>query len=293
MVIPWPPGGGNDIVGRLVSDRLAKVLGQTVVVENRGGSNGVLGAEIVAKARADGYTLMFHSVTSHVVNPAVFPRLPYDTMRDFIPAAILGYSTLAIIVSPKLGVASLAELVAKVRAAPGHYNYGSFGNGSAAHLAGELFKQRLGLDMQHVPYRGGGPSVTDTINGALTMCFAGVNTAAAAIRAGLVLPLATTGARRSTMLPEVATVTELLGLADYDMGVHYAVWAPAGTPAAIVERVARECTLIMHDQSTSGPLFENGVEPMPAMNATERAERVARDARILGQVAREARLSLD
>jgi tripartite-type tricarboxylate transporter receptor subunit TctC len=293
MVIPWPPGGGNDIVGRIVSDRMGKVLGQTVVVENRGGSNGVLGAEIVAKARPDGYTLMFHSVTSHVVNPAVFPRLPYDTMRDFVPAALLGYSTLAIIISPQLGVTSLAELVARVRAAPGRYNYGSFGNGSAAHLAGELFKERLGLDMQHVPYRGGGPSVTDTINGALTMAFAGVNTAASAIRGGLVLPLATTGARRSRMLPQVATVTELLGLDDYDMGVTYAVWAPAGTPEAIVERVATECLAVMHDQTAAGPLFENGVEPMPPMTAAERAARVARDARILGQVARDSRLRLD
>ncbi|WP_431284964.1 tripartite tricarboxylate transporter substrate binding protein [Humitalea sp. 24SJ18S-53] len=293
LVIPWPPGGGNDIVGRIVAERLGQTLGRTVVVENRGGSNGVIGAEVVAKSRPDGYTLMFHSVTSHVVNPVVFPRLPYDTQRDFIPAAILGYSPLAIIVNPALGIRSLAELISRIREAPGTFNYASFGNGSAGHLAGELFKQRLGLDIVHVPYRGGGPALTDTISGAIPMNFAGTNTSASALRGGLVVALAVTGSRRSSILPDVPTVDEAAGLTGFDMGVTYAVWAPAGTPDAIVDRVAAECVKIMRDPVALAPLRENGVEALPPMNAAERAARVARETEVLTRVARESRVQID
>ncbi|MBR0654243.1 Bug family tripartite tricarboxylate transporter substrate binding protein [Plastoroseomonas arctica] len=293
MIIPWPPGGGNDIVGRIVSERLAHALSRPVVVENRGGSNGVIGAEVVAKSRPDGYTLMFHSVTSHVVNPVVYPRLPYDTERDFIAASILGYSALAIIVNPGLGIRTLPELIARIRAQPGRFNYASFGNASAGHLAGELFKQRLGLDIVHVPYRGGGPALADTISGAIPMNFSGINTAASALRGGLVVPLAVTGAERSSILPDVPTVAEAAGLPDFEMGVTYAVWAPAGTPDAIVERIAIECTAGLRDPGAQAILAQNGVEVLAPMSAAQRAARVAREAAVLGRVVRESRLTLE
>ena len=293
LVIPWPPGGGNDIVGRIMADQLSRRLGQPVIAENRGGSNGVMGAELVAKAKPDGNTLMFHSVTSHVVNPVVFPRLPYDTERDFIPAALPGYSALTIQVNPKSGITTLADLIARIRAEPGTWNYASFGNGSAAHLAGEMLKQRLGLDMVHVPYRGGGPALTDTIAGAIGINIAGINTSAGAIRAGLVLPLAVTGAHRSSMLPDIPTVAEATGLGDFEVGVTYALWLPAGTPVPIVDRIAAEAAAVMRDPAALAPLLENGVEPLPPMDAAQRAARVAHEAAVLGAVARAARLSLD
>jgi len=293
MVIPWPPGGGNDIVGRIFADQLGKRLGQPVVVENRGGSNGVLGAEIVAKARPDGNTLMFHSVTSHVVNVALYPRLPYDTFGDFIPAALPGFGMMAVQVNPRLGITSFTQLVARVRAAPGRYSYASFGNGSAAHLAGEMLKQRLGLQMEHVPYRGGAAAVTDVISGAVPINIGGINTTAAAIRGNLVTSLAVTGARRSELLPEVPTIAEVTELKDFDVGVTYALWLPAGTPMPIIDRVAAECAAIMADPAVLAPLLENGMEPLPPMDAEQRMARVRRDAELLGQVVRTARVSLE
>jgi len=293
LVIPWPPGGGNDIVGRIFADQLGRRLGQTVVVENRGGSNGVLGAEIVAQARPDGYTLMFHSVTSHVVNAALYPRLPYDTFRDFIPAAIPGYAALAIEVTPKRGIADFATLIARIRAEPGQWSYASFGNGSAAHLAGEMLKQRLGLQMDHIPYRGGAQALTDTISGVVPLNIGGINTTAAAIRAGLVLPLAVTSRGRSTMLPEVPSVAEVTGLADYDVGVTYGLWAPAGTPAPVLDRIAAVSAAIMTDPAALAPLLENGVEPLPPMDLAQRLARVREEATLLGQVVREARVSVE
>jgi len=293
LVIPWPPGGGNDIVGRIFADQLARRLGQPVVVENRGGSNGVLGAELVAQARPDGYTLMFHSVSSHVVNASLYRRLPYDTFRDFVPAAIPGFTPLAIEVTSKRGVADFQTLIARIRAEPGQWSYASFGNGSAAHLAGEMLKQRLGLQMDHIPYRGGAAALTDTISGVVPLNIGGINTTAAALRAGLVLALAVTGKGRSAMLPEVPSVAEVTGLAEFDVGVTYGLWAPAGTPAAILDRLAAVSAAIMIDPVALAPLLDNGVEPLPPMDGAQRLARVQREAALLGQVVREARVSIE
>jgi tripartite-type tricarboxylate transporter receptor subunit TctC len=293
LVIAWPPGGGNDLNGRILGERLAARLGQPVVVENRGGSNGVLGAEVVAKAKPDGYTLLYHSVTSHVVNPVVFPRLPYDTQRDFVSVAIPVVGPLTIQVSPKLGIRDLHALIAAMRAEPGRFSYGSFGNGSAAHLAGELLKQRLGLDMVHVPYRGGAQALTDTISGQLQVNIGGVNTTAAALRSGQVIALAVTSARRSIMLPEVPTVEEILGISGFDVAVVGGLWAPAATPAAIVETLAQHTYAAAQEPEVVARLRENGTEPLPPLDAEGRATLVAREAQLLGQIARSARVNLD
>ena len=293
MVVAWPPGGGNDINARILGERMGAILGRPVVVENRGGSNGVLGTDLVAKSRPDGYTLLWQSVTSHVVNPVVFPRLPYDSERDVIPVAIPVIGPLTIQVAPRLGYRRLAELIADVRARPGAFSYATFGNGSAAHLAGELLKQSLGLDMVHVPYRGGAQALTDTISGAVQVNFGGVNTTAAALRAGQVIPLAVTSARRSVMLPEVPTVEETLGFTGYDVAVIGAIWAPTGTPAAIVERVAASAQEVMADPVVRGRLLENGSEPLPPLDAAGRAALVARETALLQRVARAARVSVE
>jgi tripartite-type tricarboxylate transporter receptor subunit TctC len=293
MLIPWPPGGGNDIVGRMVADRLGAALGKPVVAENRGGSNGVMGADMVAKARPDGYTLMFHSVTSHVVNPAIFPRLPYDTDRDFIPVAIPGQTPLAVQVNLRLPIRSMTELVAHARENPGQLSYGSFGNGSGAHLAGEMLKQRLGLDIVHVPYRGGAPALSDTISGVLPMNIGGVNTTNAAIRAGLIRTLAVTSARRSGFLPDTPTVEQALGIRDFDVAVVSGLWAPAGTPEPIVDRLAEEVAAMMRDPAMQPRFMEAGVEPLPAMDARERAAFVAAQGEMLRRVVRDARITME
>jgi tripartite-type tricarboxylate transporter receptor subunit TctC len=293
LVIPWPPGGGNDIVGRIFADQMARRLGQPVVVENRGGSNGVLGAELVAQARPDGYTLMFHSVSSHVVNVALYRRLPYDTFRDFVSAAIPGFTPLAIQVTPQRGVADFQTLVARIRAEPGQWSYASFGNGSAAHLAGEMLKQRLGLQMDHIPYRGGAAALTDTIAGVVPLNIGGINTTAAALRSGLVLPLAVTGKARSTVLPQVPSVAEATGLTDFDVGLTYGLWAPAGTPAPILDRLEAVSAAIMTDSAALAPLLDDGVEPLPPMDSEQRKARVQQEAALLGQVVRDAQVSIE
>jgi tripartite-type tricarboxylate transporter receptor subunit TctC len=293
MIIPWPPGGGNDIVGRIVADRLGHALGKPVVAENRGGSNGVMGAEMVAKARPDGYTLMFHSVTSHVVNPAIFPRLPYDTDRDFIPVAVPGQTPLAVQVNLRLPINTMSDLVTHAREHPGRLSYGSFGNGSGAHLAGEMLKQRLGLDIVHVPYRGGAPALSDTISGVLPMNIGGVNTTNAAIRAGLIRTLAVTSSRRSSFIPDIPTVEETMRLADFDVAVVSGLWAPTGTPEHIVDRLADEMAAMMRDPAMQPRLMEAGVEPLPPMDARQRATFVAAQGEVLRRVVREARITLE
>lgn len=293
MIIPWPPGGGNDIVGRMVAERLSVALGKSVVPENRGGSNGVMGAEMVAKSRPDGYTLMFHSVTSHVVNPAIFPRLPYDTDRDFIPVAIPGQTPLAVQVNLRQPIHTMEELVAHARENPGRLSYGSFGNGSGAHLAGEMLKQRFGLDIVHVPYRGGAPALADTISGVLPINIGGVNTTNAAIRGGLIRTLAVTSARRSGFLPDTPTVEEALRVSDFDVAVVSGLWAPAGTPEPIVERLADEVTAMMRDPAMQPRFMEAGVEPLPPMTPSARAAFVASQGEILRRVVRDARITME
>ncbi len=204
MVIPWPPGGGADIVGRILAEPLGQALGQTVVVENRGGSNGVIGAEAVARAVPDGYTVMFHSVTSHMLNPSFFPKLPYDTFADFAMVGLVSEVPLVIVVNPSLPVKTLPDLIALARRSGSQLSFASFGAGSISQLAGELFNRQFGLKMVHVPYKGGGPALSDVLGGHVPIYFSGIGTSLAQMRAGKLRPLGVTTAARSKLLPRGA-----------------------------------------------------------------------------------------
>lgn len=291
LVVPWPPGGVNDILGRLLAERLAVEFGQPVLVENRGGSNGVLGAEAVARARPDGLTLMFHSVTSHATNPVLYARLPYDTLGDFAPVTTIAGVPMVIVVHPGARITTLAELVSRARAAPGALSYASFGNGSPSHLAGELLKQRLGIDLLHVPYRGGGPALVDTIAGRVQAYVAGVSTAVAAIEQGQVLALAVTSASRVAALPQVPTVEAAAGLPGYDLSITYGLWAPRGTPPAIIAR--------LHDAARAAlpALAERfatqGAVPSDAPTPEATAALVQRETERWGEIARRANATID
>jgi tripartite-type tricarboxylate transporter receptor subunit TctC len=237
MVVPWPPGGTNDILGRALAEPLGRVLNQHVIVDNRGGSNGVIGAEAVARAPGDGYTIMFHSITSHVTNPAVYKKLGYDTIADFTPITQIAWVPLVIVVHPSFPPRSVRELIALARSQAGQINYASFGQGSMSHLAGELLKSMAKVDIVHIPYKGGGPALIDALAGHVPVYFSSIAPSLPHIKTGRLRALAMTGTERSKQLPDVPTVAETPGLQGYDATIMYAIWAPAKTPPEIVGRL--------------------------------------------------------
>jgi tripartite-type tricarboxylate transporter receptor subunit TctC len=234
MVVPWPPGGTNDILGRALAEPLGRALNQQVIIDNRGGSNGVIGADVVARAPGDGYTIMFHSITSHVTNPAVYSKLSYDTVRDFTPITQIAWVPLVIVAHPSFPARNVRELVAIAKAQPGQVNYASFGQGSMSHLAGELLKMMAKIDIAHIPYKGGGPALIDALAGHVPVYFSSIAPSLPHLKTGRLRALGLTGSERSKQLPNVATVAETPGLKGYDATIMYAVWAPAKTPPQIV-----------------------------------------------------------
>jgi len=258
MVIPWPPGGGADIVGRILAEPLGQALGQQLVVENRGGSNGVIGAEAVARAVPDGHTIMFHSVTSHMLNPSFFPKLPYDTFTDFAPVGLVAEVPLAIVINPVLPVKTLPDLIALARKNPGQLSFASFGAGSISQLAGELFNRQFGIKMTHIPYKGGGPALVDTLGGHVPIYFSGIGTSLPQLRAGKLRALGVTTAARSKLLPDVPTVDEATGSKGYEASVMFGLFAPAKTPQAIVTRLNAETVRLLESADFQNRLANNG-----------------------------------
>jgi tripartite-type tricarboxylate transporter receptor subunit TctC len=271
MVIPWPTGGGNDILGRLLAEALTPALGQSIVVDNRGGANGLIGAEAVARAAPDGYTIMFHTVTTHLINPAFYPKVPYDTVNDFAPVSLFGEVAHVLVAHPSLAAKNVKELVALARKQPGQLSYASFGTGSSSHLSGELFNSMLGVKLTHVPYKGGGPALVDTLGGHVPLYFATIATALPSIRTNKLRALAVTTATRSRMLPEVPTVDEAGGIKGYETAVMYGVWAPAGTPEPIVNRLNTEIARILKTPAFAAKLEDQGVDRARAGTPAEMA----------------------
>jgi len=265
MVVPWPPGGTNDIVGRALAEPLGRALGQQVIVDNRGGSNGVIGAEVVARAAPDGYTLMFHSITSHATNPAVYKKLNYDTLRDFSPITLIAPVSLVIVVHPSFPPKTARELIALARARPGDVAYASFGTGSMSHLAGELLKQMAKVDLLHVPYKGGGPALVDTLAGHVPVYFSSVAPSLPHIKAGKLRALAVTAGKRTPQLPDVPAVAETPGMKDYDAVILYGTWAAGRTSRDVVSRLNSEIVKILRTPGFRTRLEELGLgEPSPS-----------------------------
>jgi tripartite-type tricarboxylate transporter receptor subunit TctC len=237
MVVPWPPGGANDILGRELAEHMTRLLGQQVVVDNRGGANGVIGAELVARAVPDGYTFMMHSLTSHATNPSIFRKLNYETFNDFATVTQVASVPLMIVVHPSFPAKTVRELVQLAKAKPGSISYASFGTGSMSHLAGEMLNVMAKIETTHVPYKGGGPALIDTVAGQVPVYYAGVTTALSNVQAGRLRAVAVTGATRSKPLPNVPTVAETPELKGYEASVTYAVWLPAKTSPEIISRL--------------------------------------------------------
>ena len=234
LIIPFPPGGSNDVVGRMIATKLSEQLGKQVVVDNRAGAGGVVGTELAAKAANDGYTLQIVSI-AHAVNPWLY-KLPYDPIKSFAPISILASGPNVVAANPGLPVSSISELIALAKQKPGQVQYASAGVGSFQHLGGELFKLEAGVDMLHVPFKGGGPAMIDVIGGHTKLLFSSLVQTTPHIRSGKLKALAVGGSKRSQVLPDVPTVAEA-GVPTYEAVNWWGVVAPAGTPAPIIERL--------------------------------------------------------
>jgi tripartite-type tricarboxylate transporter receptor subunit TctC len=234
LIIPFPPGGSNDVVGRMIATQLSERLGKQVVVDNRGGAGGVIGTEITANAPKDGYTLQVISL-AHAVNPWLY-KLPYDPIKSFTPISILASGPNVLAINPSLPVNSVKELVALAKQKPGELQYASAGVGSFQHLGGELFKLEAGVDMLHVPFKGGGPAMIDVIGGHTKLLFSSLVQTTPHIRSGKLKPLGTGGSKRNAVLPDVPTIAEA-GVPGYEAVNWWGVVAPAGTPAPVIARL--------------------------------------------------------
>lgn len=259
LLVPFPPGGGADAVGRLVGQRLAAMWGQPVVIDNRPGASTMIASEVVARSAPDGYTLVL-SVTNHSSNPAMFARVPYDTVKDFTPIIMMGSAPAVLVTNPQLPVRSTRELIALMREKPGKLSYGSAGNGSIGHMAGELFKQMARVDMVHVPYKGTGPAELDLIGGQIEVMFTGVVTGAPQIRGGRMRGLAVASRTRSEVLPELPTVAE--DLPGFESGIWYGLLGPAGMPNALVQRIYRDTAKVVQEPEVRQKLVSLGAEPI-------------------------------
>ena len=246
LIVPFPAGGAVDIMARDIGQRLTEAWRQQVVIDNRGGANGAIGSELVAKAKPDGYTLLMGAAGTHAINPALYSKLPYDAVKDFLPVALAANVTNVLVVHPSLPARSVREFIALAKAQPGALTYASSGNGSSQHLSTELFKSMTGTDMTHIQYKGAGPALTDVIGGQVSLTITGMSATLAYVQSGRLRVLGVTTARRSPALPQVPTIAEA-GVRGYESNNWVGMFAPAATPADIVTKLNTE---IMRIQST-------------------------------------------
>ena len=258
VVVPFPPGGGTDFMGRVVMQKVGESLGTTVVIDNRGGAGSSIGTEIVARSPADGYTVLIIS-GAHAINPSIYAKLPYDSVRDFAPVTMFASGPALLVVHPSVPAKSVKELIALAKARPGQLNYASAGIGTPPHLSGELFKTMAGVDMVHVPYKGNGPAYTDLIGGQVTVMFPNVSTAMAHVRAGKLRALAVTTKNRTPSAPELPTISEA-GVPGYDVSSWYGLLAPAGTPPAVVSKLQTEIAKVLRSPDVSKNLTSQGLD---------------------------------
>ena len=260
VVIPWPPGGSNDVVGRIVMQRVAESTGQQFIVDNRAGAAGSIGADVVAKAPPDGYTIMVHS-TSHVGNAHLYKKLPYDTLKDFMGVALLAAQPGALTVHPSLPVKNVREFIALAKKSPGTINYSSSGNGSAPHLSMALLVAMTGIKLVHVPYKGGAPQVTALVSGETQASLATVSTVLVHIQSGRLRALGVSSAKRSGVLPDVPTIAES-GVPGYEMSPWIGVFTPAGTPKDIVNRLNGEINKALKTPEVSQLLASQALDAL-------------------------------
>src|ERR671914_25933 len=259
FIVPFPPGGGNDTVARAIAQQVGPALGQSIVVDNRPGAGGIIGADAAARSAPDGYTIFLGGVATHAVNPHLHPKLSYDPIKDFAPITLVASAPSVLVVHPSVPARTIAEFAAYARANPGKLNYASNGNGSSSHIAAVLYETNAGVKLTHVPYKGVGPALTDLMSGRIELMFNSIVAILPHIQSGKLRALAVTSKRRSTLLPDVPTLAEA-GLPEYEAGSWYGILAPAGTPSAIIERLHKEIVKALKDPEVQKRLSGEGAD---------------------------------
>ena len=291
LIVPQPPGGGNDTIARMISQKLSVALKQQIAVDNRAGAGGLIGAEIAAKAAPDGYTLLLGNVAALAIIPNVQKKVPYDPLRDFAPISLIASAPLLVVVHPALPVTSIKQLIALAKAKPGQLNYASNGVGSSTHLATEMFKMMTKTSFVHVPYKGLGPATTDLLSGQVQLMFSSAVAMMPHAKSGRLRAIAMTGANRSAAIPQIPTVAEA-GVPDYESGSWYGILAPAGTPRAIIDLLSQEIAAAVRSPDITDRLVAEAVIPVGSSPA-EFASYIQREFARIGQVIRSSGARFD
>lgn len=263
LVIPFAPGGSTSIVGRIIADKMAQLLGEGIVVDNRPGAGGTVGTKYVAKSEPDGYTLLLGYTGTLAIGPSLYKDAGYDPRKDFQPIGMIGNAPSAVVVHPSFPVKSIAELIAYAKANPGKVNFGSAGVGSVNHITGEYFAREAGITLVHVPYKGTGPALTDLLGGHIPMALAPIPAVHANVSAGLLRALATTGRTRNSLMPDVPTIAET-GMPGFEASLYYGLVAPAGTPRPIIDKLNQELRAALASDEVKKQLSADGTEITPS-----------------------------
>ena len=258
----YPSGGATDLLSRVVAPKLGDALSQSVMVLNKGGAGGNIGADFVAKSRADGHTLLIGTIGTHAINGSLYANMPFDPVKDFVPVSLMLTNQLVLLVHPSVPARSVAELVAYSKSGKAKLFFGSAGNGSSHHLAGELLKARSGLDMTHLPYKGSGPALIDLMAGTIQVLFVDIAGALPHIKSGKIVPLAVGGAKRSALLPELPTIAEAANLPGFEVSAWMGLFAPAGTPSAIVSQLNAALNKLLASSDVRERFAALGAEPL-------------------------------
>jgi tripartite-type tricarboxylate transporter receptor subunit TctC len=290
LIVPFPAGGTTDVLARALADKLTQTLGQTVIVESKPGAGATLGADFVAKAKPDGYTLLVGAV-HHTIASSVYKKLPYDFQKDLAPVTTIALVPNVLVVNANTTAKNVAELVAMVKAKPGAYNYGSNGNGTAQHLIGTQFQNMTATDLVHIPYKGSAPLATDLLGGQVTMSFDTVTPVLQHIKGGKLRALAVTTAKRSAALPEVPTLDEA-GLKGFDIGTWFGVLAPAATPKDILARLNSEMVKVIQSAEFKKRMDEIGAEPI-GNSAEQMAQQVRSETEKFAKLVKDAKVTIE
>lgn len=292
IIVPWPAGGGIDVLGRTMAAKLTESFGQQVLVENRIGANGMIGSASVAKAPADGYTLLFDSLTSHAINPHLYPAIPFSTQRDFSQAGLVALLPYILVGHPSLP-ANIRDFIALAKKNPGRITVASYGNGSASHLAAELFQQKAGVKFLHVPYKGAPPAITDTIAGEVMVHFSSFPPALPFIKSGRLRAYAMATNRRTSELPDLPTIEEALGFKGYNVATELGLMAPTGTPEAIVTRLNGAIIAMVAQPDVKARLATLGFMEGPKLTPEQTAAHYRSEFQHWGKVIKDANVKID